>query len=469
MRGNRAVLIRSPGKSRRIDLLHGNIPRTLLKLTGPMVLAMMAMVLFNLVDTIYVGRLGTKELAAMAFTFPVVFFFTSITGGLGMGATSVIARTLGSGDERRASRLIFDSLILSMLVAVVSTMAGLATIGPLFRVMNAGPEDMVLIRDYMGIWYFGITAVVIPMVGNAIIRSTGDTKTPMKIMLFAVTVNVVLDPLLIFGLGPFPRMGLAGAALATVIARVTTMFLALYVLVRVKKLLKWDLPSPGGLLRSWKDVLHVGAPNAVVNALTPLSQAAVTAIVAGYGVNAKAGFGAATRLEGLVIMPIIAFCTVLVPFIGQNYGSGRVDRVRKAISIGFKLLVAYGLVIYIIISLSASLTGPLFNPSQSVVRNYSLYLWLGGLGWVGLGMCYVVFNSFNAMGRPLPSAVITLLRVFALIIPLALMGSMLMDLRGVFLGIAVANGLAAILAISWIRKAGLGPVGKWRAKSNSKS
>jgi len=284
-----------------------------------------------------------------------------------------------------------------------------------------------------------------------------------------VTVNVVLDPLLIFGLGPFPRMGLAGAALATVIARVTTMFLALYVLVRVKKLLKWDLPSPGELLRSWKDVLHVGAPNAVVNALTPLSQAAVTAIVAGYGVNAKAGFGAATRLEGLVIMPIIAFCTVLVPFIGQNYGSGRVDRVRKAISIGFKLLVAYGLVIYIIISLSASLTGPLFNPSQSVVRNYSLYLWLGGLGWVGLGMCYVVFNSFNAMGRPLPSAVITLLRVFALIIPLALMGSMLMDLRGVFLGIAVANGLAAILAISWIRKAGLGPVGKWRAKSNSKS
>lgn len=435
-----------------VDLLSGNIPKTLLRLTGPMVLAMMAMVLFNLVDAIYVGRLGKEELAAMAFTFPVVFFFSSITGGLGMGATSIISRTMGAGDDRKVSRLIFDALLLSILVAVISTVIGLATIKPLFRIMNAGPGDMVLIRDYMSIWYYGVAAVVIPMVGNAIIRSTGDTKTPMKIMLFAVTVNIVLDPVLIFGFGPFPRMGLAGAALATVIARITTMFLALFYLVRVKKLLIWSPPSPGNLIRSWKGILHVGAPNAMVAALTPVSQAVVTAVVAGYGVDAVAGFGAATRMEGLVIMPIIAFCTVLVPFVGQNYGSGKVHRVREAVSFGLKAVLVYGFVIYVVISLSAPLTGPLFNSSSQVIGKYALYLWLGGLGWFGLGMCYVACNSFNALGRPFPSAAITLLRVFGLIVPLALLGSYILGLRGIFLAVAAANGLAAVIAVTWIRR-----------------
>ena len=442
------------GKPRKgsIDLLNGKVSTILWKMTVPMVFAMMAMVLFNFVDTIYVSRLGRDELAAITFTFPVVFFFASIMGGLGMGATSIISRTLGAGDKERAARLTTDALLLAITVAIISMSVGLATIEPLFRILNVNPELFPMVKSYMKIWYFGVPAVVIPMVGNAIIRATGDTKTPMKIMLFAVGANIILDPLLIFGIGPFPPMGIRGAALATVSARLITMVLSVYVLVRVKKLVKWELPNIRQLMRSWKDVLHVGAPNAFVSALTPVSLGVVTGVISSMGKSVVAGFGAATRLEAFVIMPIIAFCTALVPFVGQNYGSRKRHRVGDGIRLGYRAGLAYGIIVFAIFSVTAPLTARIFSSNPEVIRNYCYYIWLGGLGWMGLAICYIVTNSFNALGKPFPSTVITIIRVFALILPLVLLGGVFIGARGAFIGIAIANGLAGILAFVWLEK-----------------
>jgi len=411
------------------------------------------MVLFNVVDTIYVSWFGTDELAAISFTFPVVFFFASIMGGLGMGAPSIFSRTQGAGAKERAARLTTDSLLLAVTVAVISMSVGLATIDPLFRALNVKAELFPLVESYMEIWYFGIPAVAIPMVGNAIIRATGDTKIPMKIMLFAVGVNIILDPILIFGVGPIPPMGLRGAALATVSARVITMFLSVYVLVRVKKLVKWELPSFRELMRSWWDVLYVGAPNAFVSSLTPVSLGVVTSVIsATVGKLAVAGYGAATRLEAFVIMPIIAFCTALVPFVGQNYGSGKRHRVRGGIHLGHRAGLAYGLIVFAVFSVTAPLTARIFSSNPEVIRNYCYYIWLGGLGWMGLAVCYIVTNSFNALGKPFPSTVITVIRVFALILPLVLVGGVLIGAKGAFIGMAIANGLAGIIAFIWLEK-----------------
>jgi len=436
-----------------IDLLNGKVSSTMWKMTIPMVFAMMAMVLFNVVDTIYIGWFGTDELAAISFTFPVVFFFASIMGGLGMGATSIISRTLGAGDKERAARLTTDALLLSIAVAIITMSVGLATIEPLFRALNVKAELFPLVKDYMEIWYFGIPAVAIPMVGNAIIRATGDTKIPMKIMLFAVTVNIILDPILIFGIGPFPRMGIRGAALATVFARLITMFLSVYVLVRVKKLIKWKLPSLKELERSWIDILHVGAPNAFVSALTPVSLGVVTSVISSMvGKFAVAGYGAATRLEAFVIMPIIAFCTALVPFVGQNYGSGKEHRVREGIRLGYRAGIAYGIIVFAIFSVTAPLTARMFTSDPEVIRNYCYYIWLGGLGWNGLAISYIVTNSFNALGKPLPAFVITIIRVVVLLLPHVLLGALFMGAKGAFVGMAIANGLAGIIAFVWLEK-----------------
>ncbi len=203
-------------------LIDGPVSETLRRMTIPMIIAIFAMIAFNLTDTYFVSRLGTTPLAAMSFTFPLVFIINTITLGIGSGGGAVIARAIGAGDTDRVRRLTTDLLTLSLLLVAVMVTIGLLTIKPVFTLLGATEETLPLIRQYIAIWYSGVIFVVIPMVGNAAIRATGDTKTPSNIMLFAFGVNLVLDPLLIFGIGPFPRLELAGAAIATDVARAQT-------------------------------------------------------------------------------------------------------------------------------------------------------------------------------------------------------------------------------------------------------
>ncbi len=177
------------GKAR---LTEGSVRTTLLKMTGPMMFALVSMIAFNLVDTIYIGRLGAKELAAVSFTFAPIFFLSSIAIGIGTGATSVISRSIGEGGGKVVRRLTSDTIILGVIVSIISSIIGILTIGPTFDLLGADDSLIPLVRSYMIIWYIGLPFVMVPILGNSIIRSTGDMKTPMYVMLIAVTIN--LDP-----------------------------------------------------------------------------------------------------------------------------------------------------------------------------------------------------------------------------------------------------------------------------------
>ena len=179
-----------------------------------MLIGIAAIVLFNVVDTFWVGQLGAAELAAMSFTFPVVMVVFSVSMGIGIGATAVIARALGHGDEDQVRRLTTDALLLANVAVTAVAIGGLLTMDPLFRALGADEATLVLIRQYMVPWYLGVGFLVIPMVGNSAIRATGDTKTPSYVMLVTGLVNAVLDPFLIFGWGHLTqRVGQAVAAL----------------------------------------------------------------------------------------------------------------------------------------------------------------------------------------------------------------------------------------------------------------
>ena len=266
-------------KVRKAVLTEGAVGRTLLRLTLPMIVGMMSMVGFNVVDTFFVSRLGTHELAAISFTFPVILLVTSISIGLGIGAASAIAKAIGRGDGHGVRRLTTDSVSLSFLIVVAVAVFGLLTIDPLFTALGAGPDVLPLVREYMTIWYVGVPFVIIPMVGNSVIRATGDTKTPATIMVIAMTVNVVLDPLLIFGLGPFPEMGLGGAALATLAARASAMTASVWILVRREHMLTLERPILSEGLASWREVLHVGAPASMTQLIVPVSIGIITRLI----------------------------------------------------------------------------------------------------------------------------------------------------------------------------------------------
>lgn len=195
------------------ELIDGSVAKILFNLTLPMIAGMLGIVAFNLVDTFFVGQLGSKELAALSFTFPVVLVINSLAMGIGIGASAVVSRAIGRGDHHEVQRLTTDSLFLALVLVAFFVSFGVLTIEPLFTLLGAGPDIVVLIREYMVIWYIGVLFVNIPMVGNNAIRATGDTKTPSAVMLTAAVVNIALDPVLIFGLGPAPALESKGPRL----------------------------------------------------------------------------------------------------------------------------------------------------------------------------------------------------------------------------------------------------------------
>lgn len=434
------------------DLVNDPVGPSLVRLALPMVAGIVVINLFNIVDTWFIGQLGAEPLAAMAFTFPVTFVVTSMTMGIGVGASAVISRAIGEDHPERVRRLTTHALFLGVALVTALAGVGLWTIEPLFTALGAGPETLPLIAQYMRPIYLGLGFLVVPMIGNSAIRATGDTKTPSVIMMVAGGVNLVLDPLLIFGWGPFPRLELFGGALATVISWGLTFIAALYVLHRRERMLAIELPRPGPIWASWKAILFVGLPAAGTFLLVPVATGILTRMVSEHGPEAVAGYGVGGRIESLAMVVTFALATGLAPFVGQNFGARHCGRIREAVQLSIRFVLGWGLVMAALLALAGGPIGGLFAEEALVVEVTALYLALVPVSYGAFGVAIIVNTTFNALNRPLRSAAIVIIRLFVLALPLAVLGEWLFGLPGIFGGLAVGNVLAGGVAYGFVRK-----------------
>ena len=417
-----------------------------------MVWGVFAIIAFNLVDTYFVGQLGTKQLAAMSFTFPVVMTFGSLAMGLGVGATSVIARAIGEGDRSRVKRFTTNSLTLAIVSVVIFVSIGLFTINPLFKALGATDDVMPFIEQYMRIWYFGMIFLVVPMVGNSAIRASGNTLTPSIIMTIASIVNIVLDPILILGLWGFPRLELQGAAIATVISRAITLIAALLVLYFKEKMLSLKIPSIQETLWCWKDILYVGLPAAATTMIAPISIGIITSLLANFGAETVAAFGVASRIESFGLITLNALSASIAPFVGQNWGANKYERVQKAMRLSFIFSLFWGTMVAVILFPSSEWLVSLFNKNPEVIEIAVRYLWIVPLSYGGAGIIQIANSTFNALGKPIPSIIMTIFRMFVLYIPLAYFGSIYFGENGIFAAASIANILVGIGAFIWTQK-----------------
>ena len=276
------------------NLLTAPIAPTLKKMTIQVLWGMIMLMSFNLVDTYFIGLLGTDELAAISFTFPVTFTIISLSIGLGIGTSAVIAKARGAGNEEEAKNDGLAALMLSfLLVASLAFVTYLST-DLIFTTLGANEELLPVIHDYMDIWYIGAVFLMSPMVGNAVLRASGDAKTPSMIMASGGIINAILDPLLIFGLGPFPELGIKGAAIASVIAWACGLVIVIYILAVKRKLICVRLLPLNEFWLISRKILTIGLPAAGANMLTPIAMAILTAMIAVHGNAAVAGFGVGT-------------------------------------------------------------------------------------------------------------------------------------------------------------------------------
>jgi putative MATE family efflux protein len=411
-----------------------------------------AIVAFHLADTYFVSKLGTQALAAMGFTFPVVMLIGSIGMGMGMGTASVISRALGEGNHGGVRRLATDSLLLSVSVVILFAVTGILTVNPLFRLLGAKPDILPLIRQYMIIWYIGVVFLIVPMVGNNAIRASGDTKFPSLIMMIGALINVVLDPLLIFGIGPFPRLELAGAAIATVIGRATTMVVSLSILHFRERMLDFSRPALRSVWESWKKILYIGIPASATNILQPLSMSLVTRMAAGFGPEAVAALGAGGRIGSLAMIALFALAISLIPFIGQNWGAGEQARARRGHWVSCLFSFGWGLFMIPLFFYCSRPLALLFSRDPKVIPNIVLLLRIIPLGYGLRGISRLASSTLNAINRPLISAALNIIRLFVFFVPLSFAGSRLFHLKGLFWGMSTAEILAGAVAILWVRE-----------------
>lgn len=442
-----------PKKPDKHGILTAPIDDVLRRLTVPMIFGMVAILMFNLVDTFFISLLGTEALAAVSFTFPVTFAMNCITMGVGVGLSTSIGRLLGKGDMASAARFSSHGLLLAVLLMLTASVAGLFTIEPLFSLLGASQALLPIIEQYMTVWYIAIPLLVIPMAGNSAIRATGDTKTPAKIMMLAGLINGILDPLLIFGLGPFPELGVQGAAIASGISWGVALIGSLYVLIAREKLLAW--PEVTKLMQDWRQVLQVGTPAGLSNALTPLSGALMMTILAAQGTTSVAAYGAAMRIESILIIVMMSLGSALMPFMAQNLGANNPNRAFSALFLAMRFAIVFQLLVFVMmVPLSWPLSA-LFSQDVEVQNLLWHYLIVVPFSYGLQAVCMLLISGLNAMHQSMKALIWNLLRLFAFLLPAAWLGSQLNGTEGLFIGIAIANifsGIGAYLYAIRLRR-----------------
>ena len=432
-------------------LTRGPVGKSILSLMLPMMMGMVALISYNLADTYFVGQLGTMELAAISFTFPVSFIVGAITIGFGIGTSSVAARLFGADKRDDVARVTLHAILLGIAAGLVVLSLGLATIDPVFSALGADENTLPLIRRYMRIYYWGGIFLVVPMITNSVLRASGDAKTPAVIMTTAAVLNIILDPILIFGLFGFPRLELEGAAIATVLANVGTMIASISAIVFREHLLSFTSLSPGLIMDSWRRILHVGVPSMTSSLVAPLTTAFITYQVAQFGQEAVAGFGVASRVEGLALLAVMALSAATTPFVGQNFGARDFQRVKDGVNWCYRFSVLYGLTVAAILALSSGFIAGLFTESTTAVTTAQLHLRIVPISYLGLGVAMTVNGSFNAIGKPMPAMWVSLSRTILVYAPLAFIFAKIFGLVGIFAAACTANFVAGSVGFMWFR------------------
>jgi putative MATE family efflux protein len=442
--------MRSPKSAPR--LVKGPVGTHLWQLSIPMAVGLLSLNSYSIADTYFVGQLGTLPLAAMGFTFPVSSLLVAIGLGIGIGASSVLSRLMGRGDIAKVQRITTHALLLGAFLGLIVMVAGLATIEPVFVALGADQRTLPLIREYMEVYYFGGFFMILPMIGNFAMRAVGDPRIPAVILTTSALINIVLDPLLIFGWLGFPRLELRGAALATVFANGATVIATVVILYARERLIRVRDLWPTELIDSWRRVLHVGMPAMASNLLSPATVAVITSFVAGFGPAAVAGFGVASRLEALIMIVIFAVTSSVGPFTGQNFGAGRLDRVRRIAVQSETFCVAYAVAAAVLFWIFARPLVGIFDSNPEVIATASAYLLIVPFSLGGFGVMLVAVAAFNALGRPLPATVLTFSKLFLAYIPLAWMLSAAAGIDGIVWANAIVHLAFGVAGFIWFRR-----------------
>ncbi len=445
----------------KIDLTTGSIRGHILRMLGPFSIAVIALISTGIVDTIYLGRLtdparpglAIMALAALGYVFPLTFMGNSANIGLGAGTNSAVSRALGQGDIEKSKRHAAASILLALTVMMILSIVVLTLVPFLLPRVIAREAVQVMAYDYLLISYPGLIIVSIASMSNNVLRAHGEAILPSSIMILSAVINIILDPFLIFGLGPFPRMELQGAALATTIGHTIAAGYGLYLVLFHRKAVSFAQMTWGSMLRAWRIIGDVGIFAAFTNIIVPVGVFVVVTIM---GLRLEeadvAAFTAATRAELISVGLLYALSACIGAITGRNGGAGKTERVRETFRVCYWICVIWGTLMAVPLALFAPQIAHVFTNDPILIEKMTPYFYIVPITISGYGFVFVSAAGLNALGRPLFGLSYTIIRSLVLYIGLVAIGIFIAGLKGAFFGVAGANIISGLLALIWTMK-----------------
>ena len=438
------------------EILGAPILKTMLRISIPAMIAFTFHTAFNFVDRIFVSRLGELELGAVGMAFTVQSILIAIGAGMGIGTSSLIARLIGADRREDANWAAGQVFLIIAVLGIFFASAGPWLSRFLFRLIGASPEMRPYIHSYTDILLLFSVFQFTAMIGNGILRGEGNTITPMQVMIVGNLINLVLDPLLIFGLGPFPALGVRGAALATIAGRAASTLFLLFSLFRRDNIVKPRLNIRRIAWDHIRGIFGVGGPTLLANLANSLGLSLIYVLLRPYGDGVKATFTIGFTYQQIAFLPILGVAQGVLTMTGQNWGARNVERIRRIALTAAGLSMLVLAIISLIIASGAGGFIGIFTANPEIIAAGRTMLLLLCLGFPFMAVSRVLVSVFHGLGMGVKSLILTVLYVIVIILPMALLGSRLFDLPGLWGGMALGHLISGVLGFLWVTKVSRG-------------
>lgn len=447
-------------QTHKLDLTEGNTARSIWALAFPLMLGNILQTAFNVVDMIWVGRLGPEAIASVAMSGVVLMVIITLIIGVSTGTQTLVARFIGAKKQAKAEDVAMQSLIIGAFLSMVLAAVGLIFARPILHVLGAKAAILELGADYLKIILTGGLMMIYLFLVSAIFHAAGDAFTPMLIMVGATILNIILDPLMIFGIG-FPRMGVAGAALATVVSRGLAALVGLYILFQGYSRIRVHLAKLRLDVMSAVRIIKIGFPNSIQMALRSLVGLTLMAIVAKYGSYAIAAYGIGLRIFSVVLMPGFALATSAATLVGQNLGARKFFRAKTCArqAAGFNTLLM-GSVGILFFAFSPHLIS-VFSTNPNIIKLGSEYLKITSLSYVFVAQGLVLGRSLMGAGDTISPMLISVFALLGIQIPLAIIlpNHSHIGITGIWWAILISSILQGALTNVWFN------LDRWKLKN----
>jgi putative MATE family efflux protein len=393
------------------DMTEGSVTKHLLQMSAFLFVSMLAQTLYLLADLYWVGSLGKEAIAAVGLSSTLMMVVLAVTQTLGVGTTTVISHAAGQKDQPRAELVFNQSFVLSMLVGLALSLCAFLLRDWYGKSISADATTAALTKSYL-FWFIPALMLQFPLVAlGSALRATGIVKPAVAVQVLSVLLNIILAPLLIFGLGPLPKLGVGGAALATFLSvLVANVLLAAYY-VRSYRYLRFRLSLLGPQIKIWWAMLKVGLPAGAEFALMSVYIMLVYVIIRRFGAEAQAGFGVGARVMQAMFLPAMALSFAVGPVVGQNFGGRRADRVRSSFYSALGISTVMMVLLTLIAQIAPQTLIRVFSKDPGVIAFGSDYLRIISLNFVAVGIVFTTSSVFQGIGNTVPPLVSSMTRL----------------------------------------------------------